>query len=205
MVVCTPLAQEEVKKRVAAHNSRVHLVPSKTPGMNYKVLRYGSEASDSPDAGLPAKLIKVDVLVAEENLCVPAIPAARVFRLGEWPLAPLAFLLLLRLQGWSDHRAAELDHHREKTAVDVADLCMHLVPFCLASSFAGGGTLWEEAQRYLPEDFLALSRERADTFVAEHPWAYGDWTELGFPLTASRGARVRAAALVVDAEELVSD
>ncbi|KZV85964.1 hypothetical protein EXIGLDRAFT_622428, partial [Exidia glandulosa HHB12029] len=180
MVVCTPLPQEEVKRRIAAHNERVHLVPSKTPGMNYRVLRYGTDASDSCSA---LKLIKVDVLVAEENLCIPSITSDRILHVNGWPLPPLSFLFLLRLQGWSDHRHAELDHHREKTEVDVTDLSLHLVPYCLASAIAGGRTLWDDAQQYLPDRFLRLSRARAAAFVYEHPWAADDWATLGFPAT----------------------
>lgn len=183
MVVCTALAQEDVKQRLAAHSTRIHLVPSKTPGMTYRVLRYGSDSDHCGMPGAPAKLIKVDVLVAEENLRVPTLLADRVLHLDGWPLPPLSFLLLLRLQGWSDHRQAELDHHREKAEIDVVDLCMHLVPHVLASTFEAEGTLWEEAQMYLPEEFLMLSRKRAQAFVAEYPWATDDWRKLGFPLS----------------------
>ncbi|EJD47465.1 hypothetical protein AURDEDRAFT_163335 [Auricularia subglabra TFB-10046 SS5] len=183
ILTCTPLPQEEVKRRLAAQNESIRLIPSRTPGMTYKVVRYAPAVPDVSVAGEGCgKLIKVDTLIAGESLSIPAIPANRVRYISGWPVPPLSMLLLLRLQGWSDHRRAFLEHHRHKAQIDVSDLASHLIPLALRSTFEGGGTLWEEASRYLPDDFMTASLARTATFTFEHPWTLGDWHKLGVPL-----------------------
>ncbi|KAH7105062.1 hypothetical protein BKA62DRAFT_634209, partial [Auriculariales sp. MPI-PUGE-AT-0066] len=182
VVVCTHLAQEEVKEQLAAAQENIHLVPSKTPGMNYRVLRYGSKGTVGPNGGY-SKLIKIDVLVATRTLGIPSIPAHRVYWIaGRWPVAPLEFLILLRLQGWDDHKHSPLEHHREKMMTDVGDLAGHLVPFVLKAwdgLSEGGTSLWAEAKSYLADEFIAKSHVRAEAFVRDHPWARSDWERLG--------------------------
>ena len=183
-MVCTSLTQETLKERIAAAHQNVHLIPSKTPGMDYRVLRYGSEHTVGLNGGY-SKLIKIDVLVADYTLGIPSIPHESVTYIrahGQtWPVAPLSFLVLLRLQGWDDHKRAPLEHHREKMLIDTGDLSVHLVPFALATSFAPGkACLWEDAASYLTPEFLALSEARAARFVEDNPWARDDWRHLGF-------------------------
>lgn len=108
------------------HNSRFYLVDAKTPGATCKVLKHGA----SRRAHTP---VKVDLLIANVSLDIPSAPRDRIWDINGLPTCPLAFLVILRLQGWDHHRQALAPHHFRKTAVDYRDLVNHLLPYARLS------------------------------------------------------------------------
>ncbi|EJD42900.1 hypothetical protein AURDEDRAFT_67139 [Auricularia subglabra TFB-10046 SS5] len=168
IVVETQLDQEELKRRIVQHNPRFFLVVAKTPGATYKVLKHGRRFS--------RYAVKVDVLIANVTLDIPSVPPPRVQTISTFPACPLAFLILLRLQGWDHHRVAAQTHLRSKAAVDHTDLVMQLLPYVRARIGAG---MMADAETYLPARFMDISRARVRRFVAAYPASRSAWETVG--------------------------
>ena len=195
--------QEELKRRMVAYNAAFFTVAAVTPGATYRVLKYCEDPATRAilTAGKkPAKVkgikpvvvIKIDVLIANESLNIPGVPANRIRTVGSLPMCPLSHLVLLRLQGWDDRRTAELAHHRAKGQRDVIDLANRLLPYASAfdwtyvagSMLAAAGTMMADADAYLPAEFMQTSRRRIRDFCMDYPETMAMWIQLGAVIRA---------------------
>ena len=217
VVVATPgWGQEELKRRMAAHNSSFFTVAAKTPGATYRVLKhrnstpstfsYMRSSGYSSLSGYGRSYgaeVKVDVLIANVTLNIPGVPAERIKNIDGYPACPLALLVLLRLQAWDHHRVELVRHLREKAHVDYRDLVYHLLPYAgsfdwsqvQASSLAKKRTLMADGDAYLPASFMRTSRRRVREFCELYREAKGAWASLGADASRTASTSGRAAAL----------
>ena len=110
--------QEELKQILVRADSRFYLVRSRSRFASYRVLWYRLSPGVYPR---PLVDCKVDV-VRPGTLSVPHVPAERLVTLRGLPVMPLVPQLLLKLQGWTDHRDSHRADMRAKMVVDVVDI-----------------------------------------------------------------------------------
>jgi len=159
--------QEEVKNLLVENDSNFFLVPSRKPRAPYKILYYT----------LPSRgFCKVDILLPG-SMDIPAVPLSRITytQVPDVPVMPLIAVLLLKLQGWTDHRDAEREHYQEKQYVDVDDI--KEVLDILRRDYRMK-TLASEG--WMPRWFVNLARERVDEFVEAFPDTRDLWYDIGF-------------------------
>ncbi|PCH35496.1 hypothetical protein WOLCODRAFT_166290 [Wolfiporia cocos MD-104 SS10] len=89
---------------------------AKDPAATYKVLWYRLSYSLSRP-----RRCKADILVPGV-MDIPDAPRDLVRTISELPVMPLALLLFLKLQSWTDHRDSPRDWMRPKQNDDVLDI-----------------------------------------------------------------------------------
>ena len=88
---------------------------------------------------------------------------------------PLIPLLLLKLQGWSNHRESPRQDIQEKQYVDAED-----VVELLQIAVERGQGLWQGNLSWMPRRLVRDAESRVDEFVAEYTDSAMDWSEIGF-------------------------
>jgi hypothetical protein len=88
---------------------------------------------------------------------------------------PAIAVLLLKLQGWTDHRDSARADFQEKQHTDVDDIKEMLE--ILRRDYTTK-TLTSEA--WMPHWFVDAAKERVDEFVEAFPDTAEDWLEIGF-------------------------
>ncbi|KAI0340247.1 hypothetical protein BDW22DRAFT_1334536 [Trametopsis cervina] len=153
--------------------STFYLVASRQIGATYKVLW----------ARLKGNLVhsrrscKVDILIPGV-LNIPHIPTANIITINELPLMPLIPLLLLKLQGWSDHRESSRSDMQAKQYVDVRDITQ-LLRICVTR-----GARLEDVVGWLPREFVDAGRERLARYLETlRPAQAHLWRDVGFEVT----------------------
>ncbi|KAI0072470.1 hypothetical protein K474DRAFT_1605084 [Panus rudis PR-1116 ss-1] len=155
--------QETLKRLIASYDRSFYLLPSRKVGETYKIL-YRRLAGFR-------RSCKVDVLIPG-TLNIPLIPPHRIEIIDNFPVLPLFPLLLLKLQGWSDHRASSRSDMQEKQYVDVRDLAQ-----LLAIAVNKGAHL--ENARWLPDSFIQAAIDRVQRYVECYRQP-DDWRRIGF-------------------------
>ncbi|KAH7091841.1 hypothetical protein BKA62DRAFT_723710 [Auriculariales sp. MPI-PUGE-AT-0066] len=159
--------QEELKRRMVAHNSSFFTVAAKTPGATYRVLKYHCDEGTGLYSSYGrysrySRVVKVDVLIANVTLDIPSVPARRIREINGYPVSPLALLILLRLQAWDHHRVAIVRHLSEKAYV------------------------------FLPEKFIRLCCQRMGQFCEQYPSQREAWKSIGKTLPVLTRTRASA-------------
>ncbi|KAF7797996.1 hypothetical protein EIP86_009205 [Pleurotus ostreatoroseus] len=109
VVITYQLSTEALKELLVKQASTsFYLRPAQTPGATYKVLF----AKLAP-RGHRKRSCKVDVLVPG-ILNIPFVPTQHIVSLEDLPVMPLIALLLLKLQGWEDHRLSGRSDMQQK-------------------------------------------------------------------------------------------
>ena len=166
VVFADSIDQETVKAMIVAKDEGFFLVKSKRPGATYKILYYALKPWGA--------WCKVDILLPG-ILNIPFVPANRITRIRGIPLMPLFAVLLLKLQGWTDHRDSDREDWQEKQYVDLEDVKELL-----------GITVDEypdqiiDHQRWVPDSMIHAAQNRVDAFVEELPETIEDWLDIGF-------------------------
>lgn len=171
MVLTDTMDTEEIKDLLVDLDSKFFLVPSSNPRNTYRVLWYTLSAARRP------RTCKVDILVPGPGaLNIPDIPVQRIVytHVPNIPVMPLLAMLLLKLQGWTDHRDSTRRDMREKQYVDVEDIDQMLE--IAVESY--GVRLREE--RWLPSWFIRRGRNRVKEYVEEFPESAEYWNQIGF-------------------------
>jgi len=164
IVMTTEYSTEELKELIAVQpNTRFYLRGSKTVGATYKVLFYSLGKKRS---------CKVDVLIPGV-LNIPYISPDRIVHIDGLPVLPFIPLLLLKLQGWSDHRASAREDMRQKQYIDIRDLQQ------LLTIAAQKGENVGDVDQWLPASFMFAGRERIRRFVETYRQPEG-WERIGF-------------------------
>ncbi|THH17233.1 hypothetical protein EW146_g3536 [Bondarzewia mesenterica] len=165
VIMTTTHTQEEIKRLIVAHDSSYSLVPANNWRNSYKVLWHGS---------LGGTRCKVDILVPP-TLNIPLLSESHIALESDVPVMPLFELVLLKLQGWQDHRFAS--RHRPdllaKQHVDVKDINELLV-------MAANRNVRREDGRWLSPGFIGSSEMRVRTYVRRFPDSRSAWERLGF-------------------------
>lgn len=162
--------QEELKVLIVETDRKFFLVKPRTPGATYKILYYTLHTGG---------FCKVDVLVPG-ILAIPSVPASNIVytRVPGVPVMPIVAVLLLKLQGWTDHRDSEREDFQEKQWVDIEDIREML------NAWANGyrkETLFTGA--WMPEEFVHAGQGRIEEFLEECPDTEGHWRAMGFTLS----------------------
>lgn len=158
---------EQLKELIVLHaNTRFYLRGSRRAGATYKILFYSLGKQRS---------CKVDILVPGV-LNIPHLSSDRIALIDGLPVLPFIALLLMKLQGWSDHRASARSDMRDKQYVDVRDLHQ------LLTIGAQRGERVDGIQHWLPESFVALGQERITRFIENYRQPDG-WRRIGFAVS----------------------
>jgi len=174
VVLNSGLAPEEIKKRLVSANPLFFLVPSTNPRNTYKVLWYNLCATSFQR--LPLHACKVDILVPG-IMNIPAVPkdciVYPVLNGVSIPTTPFITLLLLKLQGWADHRISRRMDLRMKQYVDVLDI------YELLRAAASNAEMHLRNESWLPKSFVAAGKLRVARFMVAHPDSGVYWRQVG--------------------------
>jgi hypothetical protein len=165
----TTFSTEELKAIVASA-PEFYLRPSQKPGETYKVLFYRLQ----PNMWTTRRSCKVDILVPG-IMNIPHIPRERIVWINSQPVIPLLVLLLLKLQGWSDHRASTRSDMQQKQYVDIRDINQLVVVAADKEEHLDKVSSW------VPESFIVRGREHFALFLRiVRPSQTLYWKEIGF-------------------------
>ena len=175
------LTPEEIKKRLVSADPLFFLVPSTNPRNTYKVLWYNLRATSSYLPPLHA--CKVDILVPG-ILNIPSMPKRYVVYapITDIPVMPFITVLLLKLQGWADHRVSYRMDLRSKQHVDVRDI------YELLRISARNKEMHLRNESWLPESFVTAGKRRVAEFVCVHSDSAVHWEQIGLTTTDGKGA-----------------
>ncbi|KAJ8473054.1 hypothetical protein ONZ51_g8102 [Trametes cubensis] len=160
---------EELKEMLVEDDSDFYLVPSRNPTASYSVLWYRL-----PSSRRRRRKCKVDILVPP-TLNIPHVPGRRIKIISDLPLMPLIPLLLLKLQGWSDHRESHREDMQEKQYVDVQDISE-----LLEIAIDRGQDVRQDNLGWIPEQLRQDAQDRVWDFVEEYPDTAENWMMVGF-------------------------
>jgi len=188
-VLSSVWSQEQLKQRLVELNPRFYLVNARNPMATYKVLWYRVSMAQ-PSSSL-ANLssyrtfsytsrsevkIKVDILLPGA-MGIPLFPTEKIIWNAGLPTAPFILVLLLKLQGWFQHRHSTEFRFREKQFTDHQDLQALLGIACSKSVRI---LPQARSEAYLSQDFLVNSLARVAEHIQIHPSCKNDWARLGF-------------------------
>ena len=105
------------KGEIVVADNRYYLERSRQRGATHKILycRLPGWKTD------PRRRVKVDILVPP-TLGLPEIDAADAFVINDIPVMPLFDLLVMKTQGWWDHRTSHRSDFRAKEGDDLSDI-----------------------------------------------------------------------------------
>ncbi len=111
-------------------------------------------------------------------LNIPNVPQEHVRTLSGLPVMPMIPQLLLKLQGWSDHRASPRTDMQLKQYVDVTDIDQ-----LLAIAVDEGASVGAPECSWLPGSMTGVARTRLWLYTLRASAERKDqWKELGFEL-----------------------
>ena len=171
IVMTTTYSTEDLKTFVSA-TPGFYLRPSQRPGQTYKILFYKLK----PTMWANRRSCKVDILVPG-IMNIPHVPPEQIVWVNRLPVLPLIVLLLLKLQGWSDHRASTRSDYQQKQYVDIRDLSQLVV------TAAREGVRLDNAT-WLPDTFISRGREHFALFLRiVRPAQTSYWRDIGFEVS----------------------
>ncbi|KAK2464617.1 hypothetical protein APHAL10511_003310 [Amanita phalloides] len=160
---------EDIKAYLAEANSRCYLEDSANPNNTYKKVYY----SLSWRTGLNCK---VDILTAGRTspLHIPKIPSRHVQYVGnsDIPVLPFSVLLILKVQGWHDHRISNKPHLRVKIPQDRQDIEQLL-------------TMLDDDDHldrfnWLPQWFVDHAADLIEMYTEKYPSTAASFRDMGF-------------------------
>lgn len=172
MIVLTELYdQERLKQMLVRSDSNFHLVNSRNIYATYKVLWYRFPSS------YLAKRCKVDIL-DPGIMNIPNVPPEHLVSKAPYnlPLMPLISHLFLKLQTWSDHRAATRSDLQLKQYTDRRDIDQ-----LLEIVYQSGDRIRSPVLKWLPESMVSAASTRLrDYLFRGSPSTRRQWEALGF-------------------------
>lgn len=175
--VLSPAADAEALKRQLAKSSpKFWLVPSQNPRATYRVLWYNFPWG---------KQVKVDIIVPG-TMGHPIFPPSEIIYIDNLPVAPLSFMLAMKLQAWSQRRASGQQRFIAKIPKDRQDITALLAIAKRENSRIfpqdmgnGGG---EIIHPYLPSSLIEATKIRLQEYGRHYPSLRRDWEYQGFPV-----------------------
>ena len=153
-------------------DSSFYLVRSKNWRATYRVLWHRLSKDTYPR---PSVDCKVDILVPG-ILNIPNVPPEHVRMLSGLPVMPMIPQLLLKVQGWSDHRASHRTDMQLKQYVDVEDIDQ-----LLAIAVDEGASVRASECSWLPGSMTAAAPTRLWSYTLRASVNTKDqWRRLGF-------------------------
>ncbi|CDO77362.1 hypothetical protein BN946_scf184787.g11 [Trametes cinnabarina] len=173
VVLSTVYSQEALKEMLVRADKQFQLVRSRNPRATYRVLWYQIPGT--------YQRCKMDVLIPG-ILNIPAVQYRYIVSRKPYhlPLMPLIPQLLLKLQGWADHRVSSRSDMRAKQYLDVRD-----VDALLEIAYSKKIRIDDEDEKWVPAEMVqaATSTLRRYVVVAS-PNSLYRWKALGFALSA---------------------
>jgi hypothetical protein len=166
------LDPEDIKEQIVGADHRYFLEQSRKRGATYQILycRLPGWSTDTE------RCVKVDILVPP-TLKLPNITEDDIFLINNIPVMPLFDLLVMKTQGWWDHRNSTRDDFREKVDDDVSDV-IALLESAREEEISYDDEADEERHS---SEFMNHARVLANRFVS----VYGmprKWRVLDFPI-----------------------
>jgi len=173
LIVLSDDNPEYIKGILADENQNFFLVPSLSRNADYEVLWYQLPSSTDDSY----RVCKVDILIPGDGmrLNIPRIDSHHVKYQRRLPVVPLLPLLLLKLQGWTDHRDSNRPDMQEKQYVDVEDIEELLAITCDQRTHIGSRSL-----SWLAQEFVDAAQQRIYEYVEEFPESSLYWQDMGF-------------------------
>jgi hypothetical protein len=161
---------EDIKEIIVAEDDRYYLKQSRKPGATHRILycRLPGWATDD------TRRVKVDILVPP-TLNLPAVSASETCRFNNIPVMPIFDLLVMKTQGWNDHRNSYRSDFRAKEDDDVSDI------FALLESAKQENVSYRANRKRHSREFMSHARTLVNEFVNEYGRP-GKWRALGFPV-----------------------
>jgi len=108
---------------------------------------------------------------------IPSVPLSCITytRVPGVPVMPLLAVLLLKLQGWTDHRDSEREDWQEKQYTDMDDIKEILA---ILRRHYPRETL--ESESWMPPSFVNAAKGRVDEFTEVFPGTREHWWNIGF-------------------------
>jgi len=160
------------KKIIVWADERYYLERSRKRGETYHILycRLPGWATDDK------RRVKIDILVPP-TLNLPASSANGTYFIKDIPVMPIFDLLIMKTQGWWDHRDSDRTDYRAKESADVSDI------FALLKRAKYENVSYvDEANDYRhSREFMSRARSLVDRFVRVYGRAR-QWRALGFPV-----------------------
>ncbi|KAI1786246.1 hypothetical protein LXA43DRAFT_1034788 [Ganoderma leucocontextum] len=173
VVLSTAYSQENLKEILVREDPHFYLVRSKNWRATYRVLWYRLSNTTSPR---PSVDCKVDILIPGV-LNIPNVPLEHVRTLSGLPVMPMIPQLLLKVQGWSDHRASHRSDMQLKQSVDIEDIDQ-----LLAIAVDEGASVRAPECGWLPESMTGVARTRLWLYTLRSAKTKDQWKKLGFEL-----------------------
>ena len=151
-------------------DDRYYLEPSRKRGATHQILycRLPGWKTD------PGRRVKVDILVPP-TLGLPDIVDTNAVLINNIPVMPIFELLVMKTQGWWDHRTSHRSDFRAKEPDDVSDI------FALLERARMERVSYEDHEYQHSEEFM----DHADTLVKRFVRVFGrhqQWRALDFPV-----------------------
>ncbi len=123
-----------------------------------------------------ARRVKVDILVPlKPRLWIPKVLSEDTWLFKDIPVMPLFDLVVMKMQGWRDHRASRRSDFRAKVGADVTDIRALLVRARFHKIH------YRKEYRHHTRGFMGRARRLALLFVEE--CGEGEvFQALGFPM-----------------------
>ena len=163
------LTAEDIKERIVEADDRYFLQPSRRRGATHQILY-----CRLPGWRTDGRHVKVDILVPP-TLDLPEIRSSGVVYIDGIPVMPLFDLLVMKLQGWWDHRTSLRADFRAKEGDDVNDI------YALLDRADRENLSYDDEIYGHYQDFADKARTHLRRFVS----VYGgnrEWRHLGFPV-----------------------
>ncbi|KAJ7762322.1 hypothetical protein DFH07DRAFT_882967 [Mycena maculata] len=166
--------EPEILKRliVAAAPRLFYLKNARDPAATYRILWFRQSHPHR------RRETKVDILVPG-IMSLPVIPLSRIRWTSSLPLAPFPFILLHKLKGWADHRAAPETFKRVRQTTDAADVRRLLDIHAEMRVLQALPSWWTDPELF-DEELQADSVVRVQQYCSEFPGRAERWRSLGF-------------------------
>jgi hypothetical protein len=165
------LDPEYIKETIRREDARYYLLRSKIPGAAYKKL-YCRLPGWSTDK---TRRVKVDILVPPSPLNLPTISASERCFIRNIPVMPIFDLLVMKTQGWREHRDSKRRDFRDKELNDVSDI----IALLKRARFENVSFVEEADNSRHSQEFIGRARSLVNRFVRARG-RIRQWRAIGF-------------------------
>jgi len=163
------LTAEPIKKLIAEEDDRYFLEPSRQRGATHQILY-----CRLPGWRTDGRRVKVDILVPP-TLGLPEVRFYDTVSINDIPVMPLFDLLVMKTQGWRDHRISPRPDFRAKQNDDVDDINA-LLDSADTENLSYDDEIYRHEQEFIDKALVLVRR-----FVRVHR-GREQWRRLGFPV-----------------------
>jgi hypothetical protein len=120
--------------------------------------------------------VKVDILLpARPRLWIPGVRSRDTYVFNGIAVTPLFDLLVIKMQGWRDHKASRRLDFRAKLGADISDIRALLAQALVEE------TSYQDEKRHHTQGFMARARRLAFSF-GDECGGRAKFQALGFPM-----------------------